>query len=217
MLTKLKDTDRLILSMLDDKDLLSACLADKNTNALCDETFFRNRLYEKYPNLVPFKSSNVNWKKFYLENVYYIDKLKEYKFQFTKQSNGTPKQYYEIISDKPIKRVLLLKIDHIIKNKFYDLLDFYLLFVGSSREARYTIYYYLSSNGAVEYFNKMWNEYRDTFAPDYKVAKAAVRRNQFRMLDFMISRGIVPKEIVLNIAVTTNRPEVEDYIREKFY
>lgn len=216
MLTKLKDTDRLILSMLSDRDLLSACLVDKNTNALCDETFFRNRLYEKYPNLVPFKSFDVNWKKFYLENVYYIDKLKEYKFQFTKQSNGTPKQYYEIISDKPIKTIFSLKIDHIIKNKFYDLLDFYLLLVESSRSSRHTIYYYLSSNGEVEYFNKMWNEYRDTFAPEYKPVKAAVGRNQFRMLDFMISKDIVPKEIVLNIAVTTNRPEVEHYIREKF-
>lgn len=214
MLTKLKDTDKIILSMLDDRDLLSACLADKNTNSLCDETFFRNRIYEKYPNLVPFKTSDISWKNYYLKIVYYIDKLEiEHGFKFTKDSKGTPKQYYEIIENKPIKRKLMLKLDSIIKNKFYDLLDYYI-----SRGFSRSSYYYLAKYGEIDYFDKLLKKYNNVtkimfILPD--PVKAAVLHRQLSMLDFLISKGI-SAEYILGMAATLDRPEVEKYIRETY-
>jgi hypothetical protein len=62
----IKDVDKLILHKLDDRDLLSTFLTNKYVLGLCDETFFRNRLYEKFPKTAQFKDEKTSWKNYYL-------------------------------------------------------------------------------------------------------------------------------------------------------
>ena len=57
-LTGYKDSDLIILSKLDDRDLLNICLANKYANRLCNnEDFWRARLIKNYgPESMRYKS-----------------------------------------------------------------------------------------------------------------------------------------------------------------
>lgn len=93
--TGLKDVDRKILQELDDKDLFFLLLT-KNIYLykLTDDVFWRNRLINKYPTTVSYKPEKYKWKQYYLNVVFYIDKLKEKGFTYIK---GDPKFIYEFV------------------------------------------------------------------------------------------------------------------------
>lgn len=96
MLTKNKDTDRLILSNIEsDKDLISFCLTNKYFLNLCDDSFYRNRLLSKYP-----LQKCITGKNKYIEFVTYVNLLKKEGFIFTKYNNNNPKGYYQILCKK---------------------------------------------------------------------------------------------------------------------
>ncbi len=88
-LTGNKDVDREILGKLTDKELLIACQTNDYTNKkVCDETFFRNLVYNRYPATIRYKDSVKvrDWKNFYLSVIYYIDKLqKDYNFNYNEK------------------------------------------------------------------------------------------------------------------------------------
>ncbi len=88
-LTGNKDVDRTILEKLSDRDILNACKTDKYTKEkVCDETFFRNLVYNRYPGTIKYKDyvKQRDWKNFYLSIIYYIDKLeKEYNFNYIEE------------------------------------------------------------------------------------------------------------------------------------
>lgn len=72
------DTDLIILSELEDRDLFSFCQnfesKNKYINKLCsNENFWRNRFVKKYGNAK--KDPNRTWKRFYLKVTYYDDKF----------------------------------------------------------------------------------------------------------------------------------------------
>jgi len=93
----IKDIDLMILSELDDVDLLKICgtISLKNTyiNHICsDQIFWKNRLLKNFSNVDLSKWKELSWKDKYLRIVYYIDKMKrEYDFDFIK---GDPRLYY---------------------------------------------------------------------------------------------------------------------------
>ena len=65
-----KDTDRIILENLDDKSLIYACNTSQHfRNKVCDETFFKKRIYERYPEFVNRKLEEETWKDFFLKIV----------------------------------------------------------------------------------------------------------------------------------------------------
>ena len=69
-----KDTDLIILSKLDDKTLLSFCSVNKYANRLCyNEDFWRNRLKERFPDSISFKSRENTYRNFYLSLVKYLN------------------------------------------------------------------------------------------------------------------------------------------------
>lgn len=75
MLTGRRDTDFIILSKLNDRDLLSVCLINKYVNNLCkSENFWRNRFIAKWSkDDMKYKSDNKSWKHFYLLIVKYLN------------------------------------------------------------------------------------------------------------------------------------------------
>jgi hypothetical protein len=100
--TQNKDADRLILQTIDsDRDLLETCNLNSYFNNLCNNDFFRNRMFKKYHFLIQDKPEELSWKDYYLKSVYYIDKMKrEYGFDFTSKSSGDPKVYYYFLSGR---------------------------------------------------------------------------------------------------------------------
>jgi len=76
MLT-IKDTDLIILSKLDDKDLFSTCLVNKAANKLCNnEDFWRNRFVSKYGEMAAkYKPEKRSWKKHYLQVVIDLERF----------------------------------------------------------------------------------------------------------------------------------------------
>ena len=72
----IKDTDLIILSKLDDRDLLSTCLVNKDANRLCrDENFWRNRFISRYgeKDFEFMRNKVVSWRKFMLLLIKYLD------------------------------------------------------------------------------------------------------------------------------------------------
>ena len=67
-LTGHKDTDMLVLSQLDDRDLMNFCLSGTHARRICDdEVFWRNRTFQKYGQVN--KPANKTWKEYYLNKV----------------------------------------------------------------------------------------------------------------------------------------------------
>ena len=92
----LKDTDREILKHVDDKELLKFCMVNRKTwNDVCDDNFLKRRL-SKYPDIEKYKRENETWKEFYLNVVYYIAKLEESNFRYTK---GDFRKQHKILRD----------------------------------------------------------------------------------------------------------------------
>ena len=91
-----KDTDREILKHVDDKELLKFCAVNRKTwNDVCDDNFLKRRL-SKYPGIEKYKREKETWKQFYLNVVYYIAKLEESNFRYTK---GDFRKQYKILRD----------------------------------------------------------------------------------------------------------------------
>ena len=72
MLTGNKDTDRLILNKLDDKDLVNFCLSNKAANNFCnqDQTFWRDRVFSRFG--LPYELANKykgekSWSEYYID------------------------------------------------------------------------------------------------------------------------------------------------------
>jgi hypothetical protein len=118
--TGIKDTDRqILLNIQDDKELLNICSLNRYTNSLCDDNFFLNRMIKKYPQLQKRKPEKLNWKKFYLESIYYIEKLKEkYQFDFLPTSED-PKEYYNFFLKYDNLQLLL---ENVAKKGWFDII-----------------------------------------------------------------------------------------------
>ena len=93
-LSGLKDVDREILKQVDDKELLKICTVDRKTwNDVCDDAFLRRRLTIKYPGIEEYKREDESWKKFFLNVIYYVSKMKD-EFKFAYIEGDFKKQYF---------------------------------------------------------------------------------------------------------------------------
>ncbi len=95
-LTGIKDVDKIILSHIDDRQLIEICSLNKTyMEKVCDEHFFRDRTISKYPETIKYKDYGRvrSWKQHYLNNVKYSDLLKNYGGYSKKYKS--PKLYYD--------------------------------------------------------------------------------------------------------------------------
>ncbi len=73
MFTGVKDTDRIILNKLNDKDLLSICSTNKSWRNFCntDQTFWMNRVYNKFPylssDIINKYRNDKTWSEYYID------------------------------------------------------------------------------------------------------------------------------------------------------
>ena len=109
--TNVKDLDREILMRLPDADLIKACSLNKYLfESVCDEQFFHRRLQAYYPDIVlnyVRRPYDKKWRQYFLEIVYYINKLKE-DFDYTYVS-GSPERQYKIFKKSRDNDELLVR------------------------------------------------------------------------------------------------------------
>lgn len=80
-MSKHKDTDKEILRKLDDRSLLKTCMTNKYYwNEVCNEQFFKNIIYERYPGAADFNynlKGRQTWRQYYLNIVRDVAILRE--------------------------------------------------------------------------------------------------------------------------------------------
>ena len=124
MFTGNKETDKIVLSQLDDYDLASVCSTNKHLSEICkDETFWRNRTLarfgsylgdvqkiKRYMKMYGFQT----WKKYYISLVDFLEKV------YDGTINVKAKKGKRIV---PISRKDLLILTDVIRNNDYDFIS----------------------------------------------------------------------------------------------
>ena len=199
--TKIRDVDREILLRIEsDRELLQTCQLNSYFNSLCNDQFFYNRLRYKYPLLIRF-NKNLSWKNFYLEMIYYIDKLqREYDIPYIPFKNNNPKQQYSYIKkDKvPNYNSQLYQASRIGDMKLIE------HFLNKGADAD------LGLTGAAEAGNKdLINYFIDLDAKlDAGIRGAVIAKNK-ELIDYFISIGATIDDLNRAFIATTLRTTSE--------
>jgi len=115
-----KDLYEYLTNFADDRTILSMLSTNKQFR---DESFFRRVIERKYPNTIKFKEQDQTWKRFYIETVYYINKIYDLiGYKYTKNATRSPKVYYQYIKKYIDDIDFLLK--GAIKEKDIDFVKF---------------------------------------------------------------------------------------------
>lgn len=116
-----KDVDREILLYLDDKTFIKMCnLNSYFRDRICDDNVFKGRLLYKYPQILQYKNDK-SWKDFFLEVIYYTNKLKEdFNFDYI---NGDYQLQYQLLAENYPKNMKNLFIEA-SKSGDFDLVKF---------------------------------------------------------------------------------------------
>jgi ankyrin repeat protein len=203
-----KDVDRFILLKLEsDREILEFCALNKYAKNLCNDDFFRNRVYQKFPNSVPFKTSKISktstWKKYYLYLIYYIDKMKDLGFNFSEVSNGDVKSYYEILKDED----RLIAIVTAIEKDYLDLVKYYIEDKNIDLSVYNTNYNILMAMAAENGHKSIVDYFISKGANDWNQGMAfAIKGGQTELVNFFIEKGAKNWNIGLySAAVAGNR------------
>ncbi len=184
MLTGCLDADRLILSYLSDKDILTFSQINTFTkNKLCDETFFKNLTYNRYKNTVKYKDFEYNhsWKEHFVSVVYYKEKLeKEYKFAYNEKQEINFKMEY-----------LLQKLIEDLPNKGYSSDEEINLLTIASEDGNLSLVQYLNERG-----EKI----------EHKTLESASRNGHFHIVKYLIEQiPDIPIDFLERALVTASR------------
>ncbi len=113
-LTGIKDTDRLILERLPDKELVYTCnlntiLAQK----VCDDNFWRRIVGTRYPETIQYKDYKIRtWKDHFINIIKYKNKLNRIGKPYT-SNKGSPELYYLLVHKLAIKNYYLALLNAI--------------------------------------------------------------------------------------------------------
>ena len=85
------------LNVLNERELLEYCNASSTANEKCDDEFFRVRFSKLHPEEMKYKPGNLTWREYYLEQIYYKDKLfREFRNEYgVEDPIASAKQYYK--------------------------------------------------------------------------------------------------------------------------
>lgn len=90
-----KDLYEYLTNFADDRTILSMLSTNKQFR---DENFFRRVVERKYPNTIQYKEADQSWKQFYIETVYYVERIYELiGYKYSKTAGRSPKVYYDFI------------------------------------------------------------------------------------------------------------------------
>ena len=107
LLTGIRDVDREIVNKMSDRDFLQMCSLNRTYyGSVCDETYFRIRTEDRFPETIHYKDyvrtrKVRTWKNHYLAIVKYIDLLEtEYRYNYQPRDKS-PELLYNTLSLYP--------------------------------------------------------------------------------------------------------------------
>ena len=180
-ITGLKDTDRLVFLQLNDKDLLRTCQANSYTNKLCDDSFFLNRILKKYPSWFNTNTDKQKWRKFYLNQLIYIDKLKKIGFTYSDRSKGSAVEYYDILT----YNVGFEKIREAIEKSYIDLLEFMISGRRVSKDDILSNAIRIKNEFVISYLLKKYQDFNANY-----IILDAMSANNFKLVDYFAAKGV---------------------------
>ena len=201
-----KDTDRLVFLQLDDKDLLRSCQVNSYTNKLCDDSFFLNRILKKYPSWFNSNIYKQKWRKFYLNQLIYIDKLNKFGFTYSDKSLGSAEEYYDILNYD----LSLGKINEAIEKSYIDLLEF---MISERRVFKDDILSNAIRIKNEQLINYLLEKYQD-FNANFLIF-SALSSNNFKLVDYFVTKGLDLQERY-NLWKRLTPIEMKNYIADKY-
>jgi Ankyrin repeats (3 copies) len=203
-----KDSDRLILERLNDRDLLTTCSVGKYALELCNEDFFKKRLMKRYPGSVGCKNVE-SWKQCYLSTVYYVSKMKEESnFEF---KTGDPKAYYDILHNNLRSDIFFERVGEINAKDLYEI-------YSKDRSVVYTAY---AMKGASKKNHKDFIEYLIKKGKNYENnllnlgLEGATESNNIELINFFIDKGADKFNNPLFIASKKGNIKLVDFFIDK--
>jgi hypothetical protein len=103
-----KDIYEYLMNFADDRTILNMLSVNKEFR---DEKFFKRVMERKYPAALKFKSPGQSWKQYYIETVYYVEKIYELiGYRYSNNAKRSPETYYRSISRDNLDYILILAI-----------------------------------------------------------------------------------------------------------
>ena len=205
-ITGLKDTDRLVFLQLDDKDLLRSCQVNSYTNKLCDDSFFLNRILKKYPSWFNSNIDKQKWRKFYLNQLIYIDKLKKLGFTYSDKSVGSAAEYYDILN----YGLGFENVREAIEKSYIDLLEFMISERRVFKDDILSNAINIKNDHVINYILEKYQDFNANYAILF-----ALGSNNFKLVDYFVAKGVDLHERY-NFWKELTPIEMKKYIADKY-
>ena len=206
-LTGLKDVDREILKYLPDEELLEICPINRRMwNEVCDDNFLTRRLREKYGGIEKYKKENESWKRFFLRTIYYISKLKDFKYEY--KEGDFEMQYRLLYHNKSMNKLLveaasngeLPLVKYALKNGAYLHFLQHSAVRNAAAEGHLDIVRYLIEQGA-------------NIPPQALIESVA--NGHFDVVKYLVGeKNVSPNDVALTRAVLFERKDIVKYLIE---
>lgn len=226
-LTGIRDLDLEILRKLDDRELINFCMTEKAASRICAyEPFWMNRLNEKYPNAKKyFRDYSImsilsivapgsmglqnlfanTWREYYLQTVYYVNKMKEdFDFEY---KTGNPRNYYIIfygIKYPHLKMQIAAQVGYI------DLLEYFIKNDNNyiySNPAETSLFQGAAQGNQIDVIYHFWKDPMPVISANSGLVGAVLGRN-VDLLKFFINKGANDIQGAMGIATTTRDKEI---------
>lgn len=230
MLT-IRDSDLIILEKLNDRDLFNFCLSNKSSRKLCSyEPFWMNRLMEKYPDakkyfqdysiftgtlglfypeIMKYYIRADTWRRYYLQTVYYVNKMKEeYNFDY---KTGNPINYYVILFGF---KYPFLKIENAAKFGYIDLIE-HLIKTDNriySNPAKTYLFSGAAQGNQIDVIKHFWKDPMPIISANSGLI-GAVRGENMDLIKFFINKGANNIQDAIKISLNKQiTSELEKYL-----
>lgn len=211
MLSGLKDVDREILSNVSDKELLTVCSLNKKFyHDVCDDNLLLRRL-SKYPGIEQYKEKNETWKRFFLNVIYYVSKMKEkHDFDYTE---GDFRKQYDLLSS--------IDKNHLLRNAaYYGYLDLVKYSLNKGADIHYSedaALRYASDRGHLQIVKYLIDKGANINANHGYSIRWASRIGYFDIVKFLIEKGAnihLNKDDALLGAIIEGHVDIVKYLVE---
>jgi len=230
-LTGVKDADIEILNKLDDRSLLNFCLTDKSASEICRyDPFWMNRLRDRYPDaekyfqdygilfsILSLTNPEINnifqradtWREYYLQTVYYVNKMKEDReFEY---KTGNPRDYYIILYGIRYPHV---QVQVAARSGYIDLLEYFIGLGGSySVAAKSNLFIGAGEGGQKKVVEHFWRDSLPVDSANFGLL-GAVLGNNIDLVKFFISKGANNYEKIIKTAMIIPNKEIIDELNK---
>jgi hypothetical protein len=120
--TGIKDVDMSILMRLEDQDLTNICQVNTYLASLCNDNFYRQRTYLKFPPSANNKPGNISWSEFYK---FLVQGDREYQdlLELASEFSLTPKPIIKLPGGGRLSRGSMIKLLEMWINKYDIVMD----------------------------------------------------------------------------------------------